>query len=117
MMDVKVSKDKKNRNINGKIKIFGNDLDIICNMSGHCCILIFLFKHIGHENKSEVLLCTNDISSKDEKRKVTKKLHRQFGHPTSVKRIELLKNADINSKELCVIIEEITKQCEVCLKY
>ena len=35
----------------------------------------------------------------------------------SVKLIELLKNADINNKELCVIIEEITKECEVCLKY
>ena len=59
----------------------------------------------------------NDISSKDEKCKFAKKLHRQFGHPTSVKHIGLLKNADINSKELYVIIEEITKQCEVCLKY
>ena len=44
-------------------------------------------------------------------------LHRQFGHLTSVKLIELLENADINDKELCVIIEEITKECEVCLKY
>ena len=31
--------------------------------------------------------------------------------------MELLKNADINDKKLCVIIEEITKECKVCLKY
>ena len=50
----------------------------------------------------------NDMNSKEEKRKVAKKLHWQFGHPTSVKLIELLKNADINSKEE-VIIEEVAK--------
>ena len=31
--------------------------------------------------------------------------------------MELLKNADINDKKFCVIIEEITKECKVCLKY
>ena len=40
-----------------------------------------------------------------------------FGQPTSVKLIELLKNADINDKELCVIIEEVTKESELCSKY
>ena len=73
----------------------------------------FSFKHIGHVNKSEALLSMNDIRSKDEKHKVAKKLHKQFGHPTSVKFIELRKNADIMSKDLCVIVEEITKECEV----
>ena len=28
-----------------------------------------------------------------------------------------MKNADVNDKELCEIIEEITKECEVYLKY
>ena len=83
-------------------------------MSGHYCIPIFSFEHIDHENKSEVLLSMNGINSKEEKHKIAKKLHRQFGHPVSVKLVELLKNADINNKELCVIIEKITKEC---LKY
>ena len=55
------------------------------------------------------------MNNKEEKCKATKKLHRQFGHPTPVKHIELLKNADVNDKELCEIIEEIAKECEVCL--
>ena len=74
----------------------------------HYCIPIFSFEHIDHENKSKVLLSMNDMNSKEEKRKVAKKLHWQFGHPTSVILIELLKNADINSKEE-VIIEEVAK--------
>ena len=57
------------------------------------------------------------MNSKEEKLKVAKKLHGQFGKSTSVKLIELLKNAVANDKELCEIIEETTKECEVCLKY
>ena len=80
-------------------------------------IPIFSFEHIDHENKSEVLLSLNDMNSKEEKLKVANKLYGQFGQPTSVKLIELLRNADANDKELCEIIEETTKECEVCLKY
>ena len=57
------------------------------------------------------------MNSKEEKRKVAKKLRRQFGHPTPVKFTELLKNADINDNELCIITEKIRKECEVSLKY
>ena len=102
--------------VNDKIEIFDSDLDIICRTSGQYCTPIFSFEHIDHENKSEVLLSMNDMNSKEENRKVAKKLHRQFRHTTSVKLIELLKNADTNDKELCVIIKEITKECEVCSK-
>ena len=59
--------------------------------------------------KTKVLLSMNDMNSKEKKRKVTRKLHRHLRHPTSVKLIELLKNADINEKEICVIIEKIVK--------
>ena len=59
--------------------------------------------------KSEVLLSLNHTISKEEKCKVAKKLHRQFGQVKSIKLIELLKNGDI--------IEEIMKECEVSLKY
>ena len=57
------------------------------------------------------------MNSKEEKHRVAEKLCMQFGHPTSVKLIELLKNAEINNKELCVIIQEIMQECEVRLKY
>ena len=71
MKDTKVNPDF----VNNKIEIFGRDLDTICTTLGHYCIPIFSFKHVDHENKSEVLLSLNDINSKEEKRKATKKLH------------------------------------------
>ena len=86
--------------VNNKIEIFGSDLDIICSTSGHYRIPTFSFEHIDHENKSEVLLSINDMNSKEEKRKVAKNIHRQFGHPTTVKLTELLKNVDMTDKEL-----------------
>ena len=114
MKDAKVNGDF----IISKIERFASDLDIICSTSGHYCIPIFLFEHIDHENKSELLLFLNDTISKEEKCKVAKKLDRQFGYPMSVKLMELLKNADMNDTELCVIIvEEVMKESGVCLKY
>ena len=86
--------------VNNKIEIFGSDLDIICSTLGHYWIPTFSFEHIDHETKSEVLLSINDMNSKEEKRKVAKNIHRQFGHPTPVKLTELLKNVDITDKEL-----------------
>ena len=91
MKDAKVNIDF----VNNKIEIFGSGLDIICSMSGHYYIPMFLFRYIDHENKSEVLLSMNDMNSKDEKCKAAKKLHRQFGHHILIKLIALLKNADI----------------------
>ena len=113
MKDAKVNIDF----VNDEIEIFRSDLDIICSMSGHYFISVFMFQNIENENKSVVLLSMNYIKSKEEKRNVEKKLHREFGQPTSVKLIEVFKNADMNDKELCIIIEEVTKECEVCLKY
>ena len=64
--------------------------------------------------KSEVLLSLNHTISKEEKCKVAKKLHRQFGQVKSIKLIELLKNGDIIEE---IMKEEIMKECEVSLKY
>ena len=47
MKDAKVDIDS----VNDKTEIFGSDLDIIRNTSGHYCIPVFLFEHIEHEKK------------------------------------------------------------------
>ena len=113
MKDAKVNIDF----VNNKIEIFGIDLDIFCSTSGHYCIPIFSFKHIGNENKNEVLPSINDMNSKEEKTQRCKEFTQAAWTPHTSKTIELLNDANINDKELCVIIEEITKECEVCLKY
>ena len=52
----------------------------------------------------------------DMKRKAIK-LHKQFGHATSEKIIDLLRKAQINDKALDNEIGTVTKNCEICVRY
>ena len=49
--------------------------------------------------------------------KITIKLHRQFSHPSSDKLITLLKDANINDKQLFDLVKNISSNCKVCQKY
>ena len=44
-------------------------------------------------------------------------MHRQFSHPSSDKLITLLKDANINDKQLFDMVKNINSNCEVCQKY
>ena len=48
------------------------------------------------------------VEDKDDKR-VSSKLHRQFGHPTADKLITLMKNSDCNNEMLKNAIIDVTK--------
>ena len=45
------------------------------------------------------------------------KLHRQFGHATSEKIINLLHKAQINDRNLEENLVKVTNNCEICLRY
>ena len=49
--------------------------------------------------------------------KTALKLHRQFGHPTSVKLIRLIKDSGIKNSELERAVERVTKECNTCLRF
>ena len=53
---------------------------------------------------------------KEVRKKVTK-LHRQFSHCTSIQLKNLLKSAGVNDEQYNKIIDEISENCEICLKY
>ena len=59
--------------------------------------------------KSESILFCDDVNElpNDEKQKIVIKLHRQFIHSSSDKLITLLKDADINYKELFDMVKNI----------
>ena len=44
-------------------------------------------------------------------------MHRQFSHPSSDKLIPLLKDANINDKQLFGMVKNINGNCKVCQKY
>ena len=55
--------------------------------------------------------------SDKEIRKKAEKLHRQFSHCTAVQLKNLLKNAGVENRQYDTIIEDVSENCDICLKY
>ena len=53
----------------------------------------------------------------EEKRKKLIKLHKQFGHASSGNLLNSIKIAEVDTKNISKIVEEITKQCNICKLY
>ena len=98
-----------------KVHIFGQKVDLFFSSSGHYCIPITK----GCDQLSNVqvtLICTNSNTLKN-KESVARKLHIQFSHPRSEKIKALLRDAEIDDKELEQHLDDLDISCEVCMKY
>ena len=42
------------------------------------------------------------------------KLHKQFGHASSSNLLNLMKNAEVDTKNISKIVEKVTEQCNIC---
>lgn len=94
--------------------IHGKEVKLRCTSSGHYCLPLRDEKEAW--KKTEEIMLTLGLSDKEKKKKI-EKLHQQFGHPTSKRLIQLLKDAGIDD-ELCFIyVEEVSDSCEICIKY
>ena len=51
------------------------------------------------------------------KRNIALKLHSQFSHPNAQKLISLLKDANVDDKELIAIINDVSDNFETCFKH
>ena len=62
---------------------------------------------------------SDDLTNKDrnKKRNIALKLHCQFSHPNAQKLISLLKDVKVDDKESIAIINDVSDNCEICLKY
>ena len=107
-----------------KVSFLNQNADIVFTLSGHYVIPISrteqLLDHFDKNNESEgVLLTINELSSKspEEKNKIAKKLHCQFGHSEAEKLKKLLKSANICDQELNREIDTVERICDICLKF
>ena len=48
--------------------------------------------------------------------KVAEKLHKQFGHPTAEKLVDLVHKAGVKNKALCEAIRNFSRSCQVCVR-
>ena len=91
-------------------EIMGKAAILNCTSAGHYCIPIL---------RKEVPVFTVDlktISDKDRKKEL-KKLHCVFGHPSAVKLIDLLKDAQIWNPDYSAVLDQIVEECETCQRF
>ena len=104
-----------------KIIILNKEVPVKFTISGHYCIPIGKIVDGNHDQvlKSDSILFCDDVIelSNDEKQKIAIRLHCQFSHPSSDKLITLLKDANINDKQLFDMVKNINSNCNVCQKY
>ncbi|XP_045105480.1 uncharacterized protein LOC123500989 [Portunus trituberculatus] len=94
--------------------IHGKTVDLSCTPSGHYYLPIRDKKETWKITQEIMLTLGND---EKEKRKKIEKLHQQFGHPTSKRLIQLLKDAGVEDEICNVYAEEVSDACEICMKY
>ena len=110
---------------NDIINIFGQDIKISFTASGYYFIPISRTNQaivdIAEDNnyRASVLLSIADISSEsdDEKFKISRKLHCQFGYASASKLQKLIKASSINDDELVKLFVEIENCYEICTIY
>lgn len=107
------------------ITLFGTEIKLQHTSSGHYCIPItptqIVVNHITKlDSPIELYLTINDLNekSKEEKKAIAIKLHKQFGHPVdSTKSKAIVKDPKIENDELLDLIDQVTEECDVCTRY
>ena len=57
------------------------------------------------------------MKTKNKKRKIAEKLHRQFGHSSTSEILKLVKASEIEDNERFELIHEMGEDCSISLKY
>ena len=107
------------------ITLFGTEINLQHTSSGHYCIPISPKQVVVNPSSKadkpiELYLTIENLSkkSKEEKKSIAVKLHKQFGHPVDATKLKaIVKDAQINDNELLHFIDEVTNECDICNRY
>ena len=103
---------------NDYIELFGKKINLFFTSSGHYCVPIKnVTNNLETFNDVNNVLNLNCTSDKNEKKNKVLKLHHQFGHHNYKKIADLLKDAEVNGKELEEELKKVDDSCEICLRY
>lgn len=89
-----------------------NTVKLKCTSSRHYCLPLRDEKEVWKKTEEIMLTLGDDKESE----KNIENLHQQFSHPTSKRLIQLMKDAGIDDESNFVIVQEISKNCERCMK-
>ena len=102
---------------NDTAMVKGTKVKLDCTTSGHYRLPLQDPNQMKKKMKEiEEVLITLGQDGK-EKRKNVKKIHHQFGHPSSKRLKMLFKDAELVDKESNSLVEEITDGCNTCIKF
>ena len=104
---------------NDCISLFGKSQDMICTKSGHYAIPICSARNSKSTNLSDFNIILYNFQNSNEKSsdETARKLHHQFGHPSSRRLINYIKTAGINDSDLFKAIENVSNVCNTCKRY
>ena len=100
--------------MNDSAYILNRWVKLQCTASGHYKLPLFDRKKC--ERNIEKVMYTITGNENDKKAKI-KKLHHQFGHPSSKRLVQLFKDANVNDEMCFIYAEEVTNNCDICRKY
>lgn len=95
---------------NDTAEIMGKTATLNCTNAGHYCIPIL---------KEEMPVFAVDLKtiSEKERKKELNKLHCVFGHPSAMKLVDLLKDAQIWDNKFSTVLDQIVEECETCQRF
>ena len=105
-----------------EVVMLGHKQTIIKTTTGHYCIPLSRRSIQDTDMLSgpvSTILFTNGsfLDGNVDCKKIARKLHEQFGHPSNSRLIKLIKDGGVNNDALCKSIEEVGNKCEICQKY
>ena len=98
--------------VNDTLEVNGRSIDLDTTSSGHYYIPL---KEC--EMNIESVHLVTELQTVKEKSQMIKKLHRQFGHPSAISLKAIMKSADVIDKDCEKIIEDTSKNCDICLRF
>ena len=103
--------------VTDEVKMFGETQNVHFTKSGHYALPLNGAK--GILDGLDRLNCKINLFTEGlDKKKIAVKLHSQFGHPSKIRLMKLLKRAGRDGDlELIEKIEEVYKECDICKAY
>ena len=101
--------------VNDTIDICGETTKLNFTSSGH--YMIDILPSDKKMINTEVALFNIENATDNEKERMAKKLHTQFGHANSDRLLDLVKDAGVVDTEFRETIRSIEKKCEICKRY
>ena len=98
------------------VMMFGQKVNIQTTSTGYYCVNIM--RNDNESNCEEnIILVVNSNMKRSDKRNALLKLHKQFGHASQEKLLNLLKTAGMVNQETKYLLKDIYKKCAICSKF